>query len=70
MCIDSQAINKIIVKYKLLILRLDDNMLNQMYGATRFSKIDLRSGLHQANIDFGDEWMMTFKMKGICTSGQ
>ena len=62
MCVDSHAINKIMVKILFFNFEVRD-MHDMMSGATIFSKIDLKSGYHQIQICPGDEWKTAFKTK-------
>ena len=49
LCIDYRELNKLTVKNKYPLPRIDD-LFNQLKGAQHFSKIDLRSGYHQLKV--------------------
>ncbi len=53
LCIDYQQLNKVTVKNKYPLLRID-NLFDQLKGAGTFSKIDLRSGYHQLRVKDAD----------------
>ncbi|GJW24139.1 putative nucleotidyltransferase, ribonuclease H [Tanacetum coccineum] len=49
MCIDYCELNKLIVKNRYPLLRIDD-LFDQLQGSRVYSKIDLRSGYHQLRV--------------------
>ena len=49
LCVDYKKLNKMTVKNKYLLRRIDD-LFDQLKGTSVFSKIDLWSGYHQLRI--------------------
>ena len=53
LCVDYRQLNKVTIKNKYPLLRIDD-LMDQLVGASVFSKIDLRFGYHQIRLKAED----------------
>jgi hypothetical protein len=62
LCIEFRQLNKVIVKNKYPLPRIDD-LFDQLKDAKIFSKIDLRSGYHQVRIKEEDVSKTTFRTR-------
>ena len=62
MCIDYRQINKVTVKNKYLLPRIED-LFDQLKGASVFSKMDLRSGYYQLRVKYVDVSKIEFRTR-------
>ncbi|GKC15248.1 putative reverse transcriptase domain-containing protein [Tanacetum coccineum] len=62
MCIDYQELNKLTVKNRYPLPRIDD-LFDQLQGSSVYSKIDLRSGYHQLRVREEDIPKTAFKTR-------
>ncbi|KAG8498889.1 hypothetical protein CXB51_005343 [Gossypium anomalum] len=62
MCIDYRQLNKVTIKTKYKLPRIDD-LFDQLKSATVFSKIDLRSGYYQLRVKDADVLKTAFKTR-------
>nr|GEX73347.1 putative reverse transcriptase domain-containing protein [Tanacetum cinerariifolium] len=62
MCIDYRKLNKLTVKNRYPLPRIDD-LFDQLEGSSLYSKIDLRSGYHQLRVQEEDIPKTTFRTR-------
>nr|GEV19635.1 transposon Ty3-G Gag-Pol polyprotein [Tanacetum cinerariifolium] len=67
MCINYQELNKLIVKNRYPLPRIDD-LFDQLQGLSTYSKIDLRSGYHQLKVMDEDIPKIAFRTRHVIDS--
>jgi hypothetical protein len=62
MCVDYCVLNKIMVKNRYSLSRIDD-LIDQLKNVVYFTKLDLYNVYHQIRVAEKDAWKTTFKTK-------
>ena len=62
LCVDYRQLNKMTIKNKYLLPRIDD-LMDQLHGSAVFSKIDMRSGYQQILVKEDDVQKTAFRSR-------